>query len=215
MQESTKRIAVLGASGAIGRRIVARLLERGFDTVCQTRSAEKLSQFAGRVAIHAFDPKDGEGLKKFLRGAKTVIYALGTSRMGATTLFSDTTKALIEAMKQEEVRRLIAITGVGAGETKGHGGPLYNWFFYPLFTHRIYADKNRQERLIEASGLDWIIVRPAPFFERTRRGPVDILTQIKPETQLAWISRDEVADFVVAQVGSGRYLRQKLFIGHA
>lgn len=215
MPDVPKKIAVLGASGAIGRRIVERLLARRFDVVCQTRSSEKLAQFSGRATLHVFDPLDTSKLPAFLHGADVVIYALGVHTTGATTLFSDTTAALIASMRQANVRRLIAITGVGAGETKGHGGFLYNWFFYPLFTHRIYADKDRQERLIETSDLDWIIVRPGPFFDRKKRGPLEVLTEIKPETQLAWISRDEVADFVVAQIASNTYLRQKPFIGHA
>lgn len=214
MSTVRKKIAVLGASGAIGKRIVERLLARGFDVVCQTRFADKLSQFADRVTIHAFDPKDASKLPAFLRGADAVIYALGVHSTGATTFFSETTAAIIASMAGENVRRLIAITGVGAGETKGHGGLLYNWFFYPLFTHRIYADKDRQESLIAASSLDWIIVRPGPFFDVPARSPLLVLTKIEPDTQIARITRDEVADFTVAQVESDRYLHQRPFIGH-
>ena len=40
-------------------------------------------------------------------------------------------------MKQFGVRGLICVTGVGAGETKGHGGFLYDRILYPLFTKGI------------------------------------------------------------------------------
>lgn len=214
-QERKRRIAILGASGTVGRRIVDRLLDGGFDVVCQTRSADKLAQLAGRVQIDAFDPRDAGRLSEFVSDTDAVIFALGTNTTGTTTLFSDAIAALITAMKEHQVGRLIAITGVGAGETRGHGGFLYDWIIFPLFTRRRYQDKDRQENLIAASDLDWIIVRPAPFSERLVSGSLEVHTEIKPETRLTRITRDEVADFVVAQLDSDRYLRQRPFIGHA
>lgn len=55
------------------------------------------------------------------------------------------------AMNQHSVRRLICVTGVGDGETKGHGGFLYDRILYPLLTKGIYADKDKQERRISGS----------------------------------------------------------------
>jgi putative NADH-flavin reductase len=212
--ERKRRIAILGASGTVGRRIVDRLLEGGFDVVCQTRSAEKLAHLAGRAAIHTFDPRDSSQLSEFVSGADAVIFALGTDTMCATTMFSETTAALIEAMQKHGVRRLIAITGVGAGETRGHGGWLYDWIIFPLFTRNRYLDKNKQEELIAASDLDWTIVRPAPFTDRPAAGNLQVLTQIKPETSLTGITRDEVASFVVAQLDNELLVRQRPFVGH-
>ncbi len=60
------------------------------------------------------------------------------------------------------IARLIAITGIGAGETRGHDGWFYNRIVYPLFIRNRYVDKDRQGAIIERSGLDWTIVRPAP-----------------------------------------------------
>ncbi|MEQ9487369.1 MAG: NAD(P)H-binding protein [Alphaproteobacteria bacterium] len=213
-KEPGRRIAVLGASGTVGRRIVDRLLDRGCDVVCQTRSADTLAPLAGRVEVHAFDPTDTAGMSKFVSGTEAVIFALGTNTTGATTLFSEATRAVIAAMEKQQVRRLIAITGVGAGETRGHGGFLYDRIIFPFFTRKRYADKDRQESLIAASGLDWVVVRPAAFSGRKRAGAVEVYTEIGPETRLTWITPDEVADFVVAQLDSNRYLGQRPFIGH-
>jgi putative NADH-flavin reductase len=214
MHERKRKIAVLGASGTVGRRIVERLLERGIDVAGQTRSAERLAHLSGRAAVHAFDPRDADRLSEFINGADAVIFALGTDSMGATTLFSETTTALIEAMKKQGVRRLIAITGVGAGETRGHGGLFYDWIIFPLFTRNRYLDKSKQEELIAASDLDWTIVRPAPFTDRPVAGDLQVLTKIEPETRLSRITQDEVAEFVVAQLDSEQFVRQRPFVGH-
>jgi putative NADH-flavin reductase len=214
-QGRNRKVAVLGASGAVGRRIVDRLLQRGFAIACQTRSADKLADLAARVEVHQFDPRDAAGLAKLVTGADAVIFALGYDQAGATTLFSDVTKALIEAMDHHRVRRLIAITGVGAGDTRGHGGFLYDRIVFPLFTRKRYLDKDRQEALIAASDLDWTIVRPASFSERPSPGALEVLDEIGPDTCLTRINRDEVAGFVVAQLDSDRYLHKRPFIGHA
>jgi putative NADH-flavin reductase len=214
MSERKRRVAVLGASGAVGRRIVDRLLVKGFDVACQTRTAEKLADLTGRVDIHEFDPRDASRLSPFVDGVDAVIFALGADRMGATTLFSETTAALIPAMKRQGVRRLIVITGVGAGDTRDHGGFIYDWIIFPLFTRKRYADKDKQEELIAASDLDWTIVRPAPFSERLATSDLRVHTTIAPATRLTRITRDEVAAFVVAELDSQEHLRQRPFIGH-
>jgi putative NADH-flavin reductase len=209
------KIAVLGATGSVGRLIVEQLLDRGHDVVCQSRSLEKLSGLAGRAKILAFDPRDGGKLQEFVRSADVVIFALGADKTGSATLFSDSTAALVAAMTAEGIKRLIAITGVGAGETRGHGGFLYDRIIFPLFTHKVYEDKDRQEALITASDLDWIIVRPASYVKGHVIGPLEVYTTILPDTVLRRITRDEVAEFIVEQINSDRYLRQKPFIGHA
>lgn len=121
------RVAVLGASGGVGRLIVSHALDQELEVVCQTRNAEKLADLAKRIDVQAFDPRDSVKLGEFIKGADVVVFALRVDTAGATTLFSDVTAALITAMSREHVKRLIAITGVGAGETRGHGGFLYDW----------------------------------------------------------------------------------------
>jgi putative NADH-flavin reductase len=214
MRNPRPRVAVLGASGGVGRLIAQRLIDAGAEVACQTRDAAKLASLAGRAEVQAFDPRDAAKLETFVAHAEAVIFALGTDAIGPTTLFSDVTAALLPAMRKHRVRRLVAITGVGAGETRGHGGFLYDRIIFPLFTRRRYRDKDRQEALIAASDLDWTIVRPAPFTARPVPGPLIVLTEIEPHTRLTRITREEVADFVVAQIHSGEFSRQRPFIGH-
>jgi NAD(P)H-binding len=57
--------------------------------------------------------------------------------------------------------RLVAVTGLGAGDSRGHGGLLYDGVVLPLLLKRVYDDKDVQEWIIRSSGLDWTIVRPS------------------------------------------------------
>lgn len=207
-------VGILGASGSVGHRIVDTLLAHGAAVRCQTRSRARLQDLASRVEVHEFDPTDRTAFGPFVRGCSAIVYALGIDRLGSTSLFSSSTSALIDAMQAEGVERLVAITGVGAGETRGHGGFVYDFVIYPLFTRPRYRDKDTQEALIAASSLRWTIVRPAPFREGTLRGELEVHTSIAPGTRLTAITRAEVARFVVDELESDRYVGQRPFIGH-
>jgi putative NADH-flavin reductase len=208
------RVAVLGASGTIGRRVLEHALDRGHAVTAQTRSPDKLADLFERVRVMKFAPWDPSRYPEFLKGQDAVVFALGIDHPGPTTLFSDVSRLLIAEMAKAGVRRLVAVTGVGAGETRGHGGAAYDWFIYPLFTRRRYRDKDLQEKLIQGSDLDWTIVRPARFetFRPTR--PLHIVTRIEPKTVLRRITPDEVAAFIVAQLPSSAYVHECPFIGH-
>src|SRR6266513_1339210 len=62
-------------------------------------------------------------------------------------------------MEEAQVKRLICVTGFGAGDSRGHGGFLYSVAFH-LLLGRVYDDKDVQERIVRNSKLDWVIVRP-------------------------------------------------------
>lgn len=208
------RIAVLGAAGGVGREVLRQAIARGWDVTGQTRQADRLADFAGQIRIVAGAPTDAAVLRDLVRGQDAVVFALGIDRLGATTLFSESTRALIAAMQAEGVGRLVAVTGVGAGETRGHGGFFYDRILFPLFTRHRYADKDRQEALIAASGLDWTIVRPAPFARSAPPGPVEAHVALAPGTVLRRVTRAEVAAFILEELETGRFRGQRPFIGH-
>ena len=203
------RVLVLGGTGRVGRLVVAGALARGHLVTVLARDAAKAPSGAQVVQGNALD---AAAVERAVSGQDAVVYALGSDGPGATTMFSDSTRVLLPAMARHGVRRLVTVTGIGAGETKGHGGFVYDWFIYPLFTRKIYADKDRQEAMIRASALDWIIVRPAPF-RGSPAGPLTVATDVTGVT-LSQITPAEVAAFVVDQLESDTYLRQTPFIGH-
>ena len=207
------QILVLGATGSIGQLVVAEVLERRHGVTALVRSPEKLGDLARRIRIVQGDALDAGAVDEAVKGQDAVIYALGAGPVRRTTLFSGSTRVLLAAMKNHGVRRLICVTGVGAGDTKGHGGFLYDRILYPLFTKGIYADKDTQERLIRESPTDWTIVRPATFRTQTPPGKLRAVTDVGSIT-LRKISRREVAEFVVDELEQNRYVRQSVFIGH-
>lgn len=206
------RLLVLGATGRVGRRVVDQALTRRHQVTVLVRSPGTLGAVATLVKVVPGDALDADAVRSAVAGQDAVLYVLGAGNVRRTTLFSESTRILLHQMEHARVRRLVCVTGVGAGETKGHGGFLYDRILYPLFTKGVYADKDGQEALIRQSQTEWTIVRPAPFRKRTH-GPLRVETNVAGIV-LRRISLQEVATFLLDEVEHGRHIGRAVFIGH-
>lgn len=202
------KILVLGATGGTGRLIVAQAVARGYDVAVLVRSAEKAKDFGG-VTLIVGDARNEAVVRQAVKGRDAVVSALGTpaSPFREVTLLSTATRTLVKAMRAEGVGRLVAITGMGAGNSVGHGGFLFDKLIFPLLLRKVYADKNRQEAIVRDSGLDWVLVRPAVLNDKPGRGDIRALTDLQ-HFHGGSISRADVARFVLDQVVSDGWLRQ-------
>ena len=113
-------------------------------------------------------------------------------------LFSDATRILISAMKKQSIKRLICVTGFGAGDSRASISCLQRLPFQVVFG-RAYEDKTLQEQLIKESELDWTIVRPGVLTNGPQTGRYQILTEAS-QWRNGVISRANVADFLVKQI---------------
>jgi putative NADH-flavin reductase len=208
-----KRLLVLGATGRVGRVVVDEALQRGDHVTALVRAPEKLGHDSSLVRVVRGDALDPGAVATSVADQNAVLFVLGAGNVRHTTLFSESTRILLDQMQRHGVRRLLCVTGVGAGDTKGHGGFLYDRIVFPLFTKAIYVDKDRQEALIRASATEWTIVRPAPFRNRTPSGPLRIVTRVD-RTVLRKISPREVALFLLDEVEQNAHVRESVFIGH-
>jgi putative NADH-flavin reductase len=194
------KVLVIGASRGIGLETVKTALAAGHTVRALARSAASIPiQNAGLEKVPG-NALDSDALRHALQGVDVVVQTVGVeiaprSIFERTTLFSQSTRILVDAMKAAGVKRLIAVTGLGAGDSRGHGGLLYDAVAFPLLLKRVYDDKDVQEWIIRSSGLDWTIVRPSLL----TTGRYRILTA--PEDwRFGVISRADVADFIIQQV---------------
>jgi putative NADH-flavin reductase len=208
------RVAVFGASGGVGALAVREAVAAGHAVTAQSRTLARLADVPEGVRVVEADPLDPVQVQGAVAAQDAVIYALGLRTLRPTTFFSDTTRILIDTMLACAVPRLIAITGVGAGETRGHGGWFYDRVIFPLVTRHVYADKERQEALIAASGLDWTVLRPAPFASRVPDTTLEVHATVAPDLKLTRISRAEVARLAVSLIGDADSHFKRLFVGH-
>ncbi|MBV8870239.1 MAG: NAD(P)H-binding protein [Acetobacteraceae bacterium] len=170
------RVLVIGASRGTGRVVVRAALAAGHHVRAFARSAGSLA-----IDDAGLEERRGDALRQgdvasALDGVDAVVQALGVrgpELFRPVSLFSAATRALVPEMERLGVRRLVAVTGFGAGDSGQAVGPLERVPFR-LLLGRAYDDKSAQERLIRDSALDWTIVRPgvlAGAGDRALQGP--------------------------------------------
>ncbi|MEM6488878.1 MAG: NAD(P)H-binding protein [Pseudomonadota bacterium] len=194
------KLLIIGASKGIGRRTVETALARGHTVRAMARKIDALQVEHEALEKVSGDALDPAAVASALEGVDAVIQTLGIAINRSTvlepvTLFSDATQLLLQEMATAGVRRLIVVTGFGAGDSRIAMSALEQ-LFHGAILGKIYADKSRQEALIKASDTDWTIARPVILTNFKASGRYQVL-----ETEPVWrnglISRGDTADYLV------------------
>ena len=164
-------ILIIGATRGIGAQILQQALMQNHMVTALARDPSTVEKNDSRLKVIPGDIIDGETVKTAVEGQHAVVITIGRGPTNKpVSLFSEGTKNVIAAMEHHSVDKLICVTGIGAGDSKDHGGFLYDKIFNPLLLKTIYDDKDIQEKLVQASRLEWLIVRPG----RSRRSKMQL-----------------------------------------
>jgi hypothetical protein len=141
---SAMKITVIGASRGIGRKVVDYALERGHHGPRRGAQCRGMDIDADGFEAFPGDATDPELLARAVGGADAVMSdprrTARHPRLQPTTLFSTVTQALIPAMQDAGVRRLLVVTGFGAGDSYAKLSTPEK-ITMKLFLGRAYADK--------------------------------------------------------------------------
>jgi putative NADH-flavin reductase len=204
-------ILIVGATRGIGLQLLEQALTVGHTVTALVRHPQKLPS-RERLRIIKGDILDPDSVELAMAGQDAVCCTIGVKVPWIrVTVFSEGTRNLLQAMKKLRIQRLVCVTGIGAGDSKGHGGFLYDSIFLPTLLSTIYADKDRQEALIKASDVDWTIVRPCFLINRPFTGQYRVLTNMTGVTA-GKIPRADVAHFMLNELEARLYLRQTPFL---
>lgn len=204
---SPQRVLIVGATGGTGRQLVAQALERGLEVTAFVRDAARLGIEHPRLRIAVGDVLDASSVEAAMRGQDAVVSALGHRRYYAPgRILSEGTANVLRAMEAGGVRRFVCETSLGIGDSAGRMGLYYTLFVIPVVLPLYFWDKARQERQVAASGLDWVIVRPAALTDRTKRGNVRRGADVGSFVRTLSIPRADVADFMLEQLTDSAYV---------
>jgi putative NADH-flavin reductase len=203
----TMKIALIGASGNVGSRIVAELSSRGHQITAIARNPGKIAALPG-IRPTAVDIADTESLAAILKGHVAVI-----SSVHFTASDPD---QLIRAVKASGVPRYLVVGGAGSLQV-APGKLLVDSPDFPkeyesetragcVFLDRLRAEKN----------LDWTFLSPSYVFqpgERTgkfRLGKDDLLVNDKGSS----ISFEDFAVALADEIETPKHSRQRFTVGY-
>jgi putative NADH-flavin reductase len=205
------RVIVFGASGGTGREIVKQALERGHDVTAFVRNPEKVAKIGlshQRLSVARGDVMDAASVEAAMPGHDAALIAIGHRRyLGPSRIVSQGTQHIVAAMQKHGVRRVVCETALGVGDSSGRLGLYYTLFVIPFILPFYWYDKGRQERVVRGSPLEWVIVRPGQLTNGRKRGQYRHGPKVGDYLSSVSISRADVADFMLNQLGETPYLR--------
>ena len=198
-------VLIIGASRGIGAELLRQSLGAGHTVTVLARHPETITLTDPHLTVSHGDIMKPNTVSSAVQGKDVVLVTIGVPiTFSPVFVFSQGILHVIAAMEEHHVKRLICVTGIGAGDSKGHGGFLYDRIFRPLLLKTIYADKDLQEQYIQESSLDWVIPRPASLTNGPRTGKYRVLTDLTGQ-KATYISRADVADFIVKELKNASY----------
>ena len=157
------KVIVFGATGGIGRLLVAGALELGHAVTAFVRNGQSLEPRDGLRIVQGdiFDP---QSVADAIDGHRAVFSALGARTLKAEPVLSRAIPLIINGMHFHMVDRIITVGAAGALYPAGKYQPPIATVLFAIIRATVLrhpmADQRAQERLLAATDLDYTIVRP-------------------------------------------------------
>jgi uncharacterized protein len=204
------KIAIVGATGNVGRRLVAEALRRRHDVISVTRGSTASNPApSDRLTSKKADADDPSALAKAISGADVVISSVKFTA-------SDPSK-LIEAVRLAGVERYLVVGGAGSLWTSP--GQLHiDSPHFPVFAKdEALGGKRFLDQLRDVQDVEWTMLSPSALFtagERTttfRLGDDTLLTGADGKS---WISYEDFAIAMLDEVETPRHIRRRFTVGY-
>jgi uncharacterized protein YbjT (DUF2867 family) len=206
------KLIIFGATGSVGTPLVQQALQQGYTVTAFTRNPEKLLALRhDRLNVFKGDILNPADVDNAIKGQETVLCVIGDGNKG--TVRSQGTKNIIIAMKNNGVKRLICETTLGLGDSKGNLNLLWKIIF-GVFLRKAFKDHQMQEQHVFSSTLDYTIVRPSAFTDGTITGNYKVGFGGNAKGLSLKIARADVADFMLKQISSDRFLKRAVSISN-
>jgi putative NADH-flavin reductase len=205
-------IVIFGANGKTGRLLTTQALQAGHVVTAVTRRPDDFDATEKNLTVAAADAYDLGQVKAVISGQDVVLSTLGVPYSSKSiTIYSGGTENIVEAMKATGVRRLVcvssSVTDPAFRYEDSGGGFAFEKILKPILTltmgRTLYADMQRMETLVRASGLDWTIIRPSGLF----------MTSTVTDYRFAedrivgqYTSRRDLADFMLTQATNDAFI---------
>ncbi len=204
------KLLMVGATRGTGRILLHKALASGYEVTVLVRSPEKLEVAHDKLHLVVGDATVYSDMERAVKGQDIVLSTLGAPAQDRTFVRTRSAENMVCAMEKLGVERLISLTSMGVRSSRKILPWWLKYLVVPLVLRRTFADHTTQELCIEQSALQWTIVQPSSLTDEPATGQYKhgkIARETARELTLT-ISREDVADFMLAQVHSSAYLRQ-------
>jgi putative NADH-flavin reductase len=211
------RIAIIGASGLVGRAILEEALARGHRVTALVRTPSKLTAREG-LTVEKVDALDTAALTDALCGHEAVISAFsGHAQEDVYGYYLRGIRSIIAAAKTADVPRLLVVGGAGSLEV----APGVQLVDTPEFPKQWLATaRGARDALVllrDEPTLNWTMLSPSAHLEpglrtgRFRLGTDTLLEDAQGESR---ISLADYAAAMIDELEQPRHVRQRFTVGY-
>ena len=206
------KVIIFGATGFSGKAILAEAIQQGHQVTVLVRDASKVSIKHKNITIVEGNVLNPQTVASVLQHQEAVIQCLGVGGKGngkPSTFISDATKIIVDEMQKQEIKRLIVMSNVGAGNSI----VFLPWFFRKLilpylmkWLQVIIDDKNRMEPIIMNSNLDWTIVRCPNIIDQPSKNKCHATLDGKGLRMS--VTLPDMSSFMISQLTERNFIKQ-------
>ena len=202
------KIAIIGATGNVGSRLVNEALSRHHAVTAIARDPSKLSPRTGMSATLG-DVTKPDALLPLLKGHDVIISALR---------FQDTDpQQLIDLVRRSGVKRYLVVGGAASLEVAPGQTLLNTPHFPPAYKAEASAAKAFLDALRNVSDLDWTYLSPSAFFgpgQRTGKFRIADNTLLTAVDGKSSISYEDYALAMFDEIEKPRHIRGRFTVGY-
>ncbi len=212
------KLALIGANGKIGSRILEEALSRGHSVTGIARNPDSANKKEGLNWVKA-DALNPDALSNAIRGSEALISAFGIDwhRPETYHLFTDMARSIIQASKKAGVKRVINVGGAGSLEV----APGIQLVDTPSFPEIWRAGANEQRKSLEIfrgeKELNWTFFSPAIIIEpgpRTGKFRIGKDNPVFDEKGNSRISYDDYAIALIDELENPQFIKKRFTIGY-
>jgi putative NADH-flavin reductase len=209
------RVALYGATGKSGSRILKELVSRGHHVTAIVRNPAKLPQTGPGVLVKQDDLSDPKKIAAAIDGADAAVSAYAPPQDDPDEIVG-VTQRQVEALNHGSNARLIVVGGAGVLNV-APGVTLVDSGYVPEAYLPIAKAHIKALGVLKASTIDWTYLAPAVYFipgERTGKFRLGKDELIANERQESRISMEDYAIALVDELERPKHRRQRFSVGY-
>jgi len=202
------KLIVFGATGGTGRELVKQALDHGHIVTAFVRNPSKIKDLQHtNLELAIGDVLDLNSVEKAIDGNDAAFITIGAAA-SRTDIREVGTRNIVNAMQKSGVNRLVCQSSLGVGDSRANLSFFTKYIIVDIFLRHAFADHERQEEVVRKSTLDWVIVRPPHLKDGPKTGDYKFGFATTNKDIKGWISREDVAEFMLKQISDDSFLQK-------
>lgn len=202
------KIVLFGASRGTGLQVLEQALKAGHIVTAFVRSPDKFTLQHANLRLVQGDVMDALAVEKVISGQEAVISTLGATRPPIAGMMEIAARNIVNAMKANGVHRLVSTTGAGIRQVEDQPKFIDRFisFLLNILAKQVVLDSIANVKVIQASDLDWTIVRFPRLVDGLHTG--NYRAGYMDKVSSSQLSRADAADFILKELTGRKWLRK-------